>query len=857
MNAPIEKVDLTTCDREPIHQLGHIQDFGALIAVTGDWNVAFRSANLGDILQPRREIAIGDKLSDHLSEPAMRAFRQQAGTALDLGAVERLFGVDLLRDERLFDVAMHCSGDLTIIELEPASAEPSAALSTVLRPIMDRLDRMQSTKELCDEAAKQLKRLLGFDRVMVYRFHPDESGEVIAEAREDHLEAFLTLRYPKTDIPQQARRLYLKNLFRIIADVNAEPVPIEPAESFDGEPLDLSMSTLRSVSPIHIEYLQNMGVSASLSISIVVRGKLWGLFACHHYSPCKLDFHRRTMAELFSQLFSMQLDLALVTAGGLVKDKARGLHDRLMKSLMGDEASLAENVETIGDAIGALIPHDGLTAYVEGKYTARGAAPTEEEFLAIVPSLNTSSTSTIVHSDSLAERIPAAEQFADRAAGALVIPVSRRPRDYVVLWRREQKQTVTWAGNPEKVATVGPNGDRLTPRKSFAAWQMNVDGRSRPWLEEDIAIAENLRVTLLEVILRITDQQMQERERSQQRQDLLIAELNHRVRNILTLIRSLIGQSQNEATDMKQFAEIVGGRIQSLAMAHDQITREQWSAASLKGLIRAEADAYLSNKANRIAITGPDALVAPEAYTVLALVVHEMMTNSAKYGSLCDSSGSLDIEIYFDRHTDLCIRWRERGGPAVQAPTRRGFGTTIIEKSIPFELKGTADIRYAVSGVEAEFCVPSKFATRVEMEEPSATDGTTVQSEQPHERLTTAEKRDGVLLVEDSMIIAMDAEEMLKQLGFRTVIVCSSVRQALDALEDSQPMFAMLDYNLGDETSDPIASELSQRQIPYWFVTGYGDALEALSQGDARGVIQKPYSSDDIEKIVGTLQDDA
>ena len=853
MSETMYDVDLTSCDREPIHQLGHIQQFGALIAVTADWIVAFRSANVGEILGPRSEVHIGDKLAEHFSKEALDTIRMRAAEARNLEIVERVFGIDLLHDGQLFDVALHVSGSHVVIEVERSQNDGSPTLTSILRPIMQKLEQADSTQDLCEEAAIQLKRLLGIDRVMVYRFHPDESGEVVAEAREPELESFLKLRYPRTDIPQQARQLYLRNLFRIISDVNADPVPIEPATSLDGRPLDLSQSTLRAVSPIHIEYLQNMGVDASLSISIVIRGKLWGLFACHHYSPKILPFARRTMAELFSQLFSLQLELALETAGNEVKDKARALHERLMSQLVGGGA-LADNLMAIGDAIGKIIPHDGLSAYVDGEYNSRGAAPTEEQFRAIVPSLNTSSTSQLVHSDALRTMIPAAEAFADRVVGALIIPVSRRPRDYVVLWRKELRQVVTWAGNPQKVATVGPNGDRLTPRKSFAAWQESVEGRSSPWREEEVTIAENLRVTLLEVILRITDEQMQEREKTQERQELLIAELNHRVRNILTLIRSLIGQSKSESQSIEQFADIVGGRIQSLAMAHDQITRQNWSPASLKALIRAEADAYLSSKADRIVISGPDALIKPEAFTVFALVIHEMMTNSAKYGSLCDSSGTVEIGIEFDRHTDLCVAWRERGGPPVQAPERRGFGSTIIERSIPFELKGTAEIRYGVGGVEADFCIPSRYAARVDGDDMGAP-AEKAADNHPEERLTRAEKREGVLIVEDSMIIAMDAESMLSDLGFTNIAVASTVAGALRELENRAPMFALLDYNLGDETSEKVAQALTDRGLPFWFVTGYGDAVERLSQGEARGVLQKPYSSDDLKAIVATLTD--
>ncbi|GGD65274.1 GAF domain-containing protein [Erythrobacter arachoides] len=850
MSGTMPQVDLSSCDREPIHQLGHIQRFGALIAVTADWIVAFRSLNLGEIVDPRHEIAIGDRLAEHFSHAAMQAIRSRAADAHELGIVERLFGVDLLQNGRLFDVAVHLSQSFVIIEIEPGSNDGTAELSSSLRPLMSKLQKSTSIDDLCLSAATELKRFLGFDRVMVYRFHPDQSGEVVAEAREPHLEPFEGLRYPKTDIPAQARALYLRNLFRIIADVDEEPVPIEPVTSLGGEPLDLSMSTLRAVSPIHIEYLHNMGVGASLSISIVIDGKLWGLFACHHYAPLQLSYPKRTMAELFSQLFSLQLQLAIETAGGIVKDKARALHEQLMSQMVGGEP-LSDNLKSIGQAIGRIIPHDGMSAYIDGAYTSHGIAPNEEEFLAIVPSLNTSSTGHIVHSDSLKGIIPAAGAFSARAAGALIIPVSRRPRDYVALWRKELNKVVTWAGNPEKVADVGPNGDRLTPRKSFAAWQQSVDGRSAPWEPEEISIAENLRVTLLEVILRITDEQVQERAKAQERQELLIAELNHRVRNILTLIRSVIGQSRSEATDVEGFAQIIGGRIQALAMAHDQITRHQWSPASLKELIRAEAEAYLAGKADRVIVTGPDAQVAPAAYTVLALVVHEMMTNSAKYGSLCDSTGQLFIELSFNRHTDLEINWRERGGPAVKAPQRRGFGSTIIERSIPFELKGDAEVRYNLGGVEADFLIPSKYATPSEAGDDAGADTAAPAPAAP--QISNADSRDGVLVVEDSMIIAMDAEDMLRSLGFRTVIVASSAATALQELARHEPLFAILDYNLGDETSEAVAERLTALGVPFWFVTGYGDAVAQLSSSDARGVIQKPYSKSDLEGIVTSL----
>ncbi|KHL26338.1 hypothetical protein PK98_07745 [Croceibacterium mercuriale] len=855
--------DLSNCDREPIHKLGSIQGFGALIALNADWIVAHRSANLAAVLRRPTAPAIGGRLGEYFAAPAMQFLRTAAGQldedtgvagdgkddATDL--VSRLFGVDLLGDGVLFDLAVHRSGSLLIVELEPGEGAGELHHSGGLRSLMQRLSRHSDVADLCAEAARQMKVLLGFDRVMVYRFHADGSGEVIAEAREQHLEAFLNLRYPHTDIPAQARALYLRNLLRIIADVDAAPVPIEPEHALGGEAVDLSLSTLRAVSPIHIEYLKNMGVSASLSISIVVKGKLWGLFACHHYAPRTLPYSLRTTAELFAQLFALQLEVAIASSGSRMAERGRQLHDRLMTRLVGSSA-LVENLSTLDSVIGQVIPHDGASAFVDGAYNARGAAPTEAEFLALVPALNAAASSRIVHSDALATMLPAASAFADRACGALVIPVSRRPRDYVVFWRRELPQVVTWAGRPEKAMEHGPHGPRLSPRKSFEAWRQMVEGHSTPWTTEELAVAEHVRVTLLEVILRMSDEQMQERARAAEQQELLIAELNHRVRNILTLIRGLVSQSRTEGTSIEQFADLIGGRIRALALAHDNITREHWSPASLHELIETEAEAYLGGKTDRVSVTGPDVLVAPEAYTVLALVLHEMMTNSAKYGSLCDSSGRLTIDTRLGELGDLQIGWRESGGPPVRPPQRRGFGSTIIERSIPYELRGTARLSHKLTGVEADFTIPGRFV--------QAAPG---RPDTPHTpRPAVAERKGGdgpglvrhVLVVEDSMIIAMDAEEALLGLGVPRVSVVSSVAGAQGVLDSDMPDMALLDFNLGAESSEPIARALDAIGVPYWFVTGYGDAIAQLGETAARGILQKPYSATDLAGILKQMR---
>ena len=248
---------------------------------------------------------------------------------------------------------------------------------------------------------------------------------------------------------------------------------------------------------------------------------------------------------------------------------------------------------------------------------------------------------------------------------------------------------MSWAGDPHKPASYGPHGARLTPRQSFEAWSQEVRGRS-PAVHRGRAARRRDAADLADRDRAADDRRgrSDERRRAAERQDLLIAELNHRVRNILALIRGLMRQSR-EPGESHPALNMLEGRIQSLARAHDQITKDNWSPAPLGLLIETEAAAYLGGKRDRIESHGPDVLLQPQAFTTLALVFHELMTNSAKYGALSDS-GRVTVDWRLDADGDLLIEWRERGGPPVQPPTREGFGSTIINRSIPYDLGGEA-----------------------------------------------------------------------------------------------------------------------------------------------------------------------
>ena len=269
------QVDLTNCDREPIHILGAIQPIGFLIALSSDWMIARVSNNAGAFIGAGdSEALLGRPLAGLLPAGTIHALRNRVAMLRGPDAVERLFGCPIRQDGDPFDIAVHVSGGQIVIEAEPGSGDTGDATGTV-RSMIARLDQVASIADFLHEGARQLRALTGYDRVMVYRFAADGSGEVAAESCRRGIGSFLGLHYPATDIPVQARALYKRNLLRIITDVNAEPVGIVPVLDENGAPLDLSLSVLRAVSPIHIEYLKNMGVQASMSVSI--RSETWAI----------------------------------------------------------------------------------------------------------------------------------------------------------------------------------------------------------------------------------------------------------------------------------------------------------------------------------------------------------------------------------------------------------------------------------------------------------------------------------------------------------------------------------------------------------------------------------------------------
>lgn len=838
MSDKAQTVDLTNCDREPIHLLGNVQGYGCLIGTDFDMKITHISANVETLLGIDPQTTIGLNLRDVLPPDTIHALNGSLQLTTRDATVGRLFGVDVLMNGLHCDVSVHTSGTSHIFEFEPVAAPDARNDLTLVQPLVDRLRRAQTAADAVQDAALAMQILSGFDRVMVYRFAEDGTGEVIAEQRQPGMEPFLGLRYPASDIPQQARALYKRSLLRLIADVNGEVSPILSQTSAGAPQLDLSLSVTRAVSPIHLEYLRNMGVAASMSVSILKDGELWGLFACHNMTPKYINYARRSAIELFAQFFSYELLMKCEQEGRRAERDARQMHDALMVK-MSRGSDLIAGFDLIADELSGMIACDGISVFSDGRYAFRGKAPTAAEFQTFRRALTTTPSGTVFSTDKLTEALSEPGAITDRVAGVLAIPISRTPRDFIVFYRQELTRTVKWAGNPEKPVTSDPNGPRLTPRQSFAAWEETVRGTSKPWTETEKRTAEALRQSLIEIVLKLTDEANLVRKKAAETQALLIAELNHRVRNILNLINSLVTQSKDGAETVDAYTAVLGARVQALAIAHDQLTRSEWEPTSLRDLIDVEINAFLSDRRNRFMVTGAAPMITPEAFSTVALMMHEMVTNSVKYGALSGQAGQVAVNLTVGPENSLQISWRESGGPPVVPPTRRGFGSTIIEKSIPFELSGTVDARYAMTGFEADVMIPAEFVTV------RTTNGSKPVAI-PATGATEPIQLKNVLVVEDNMLIAMDIDSLLRKNGALQTYLANSVDAALAIIADEPLTIAVLDVNLGQETSLPVAQELWRRGLPFVLASGYGDAEAVVLSFPTVPIVSKPLTADTL-----------
>jgi two-component system, chemotaxis family, sensor kinase Cph1 len=880
-------VTLGDCDREPVQTPGCVQAHGALLVLRpGDLAILQASENTSELLGAAPAELLGVPVAVALGADAAARLEE----ALERQGLERnpLHVLTLPPDSRRppLAVTMHTLAGSIIVELEPEVEPPSEAPDhyRLLRETLGRIHATDSLLELSELAAQEIRAMTGFDRVMIYRFHPDGSGEVIAESCPDTLPSWLGLRYPAADIPEPARDIYRRSWVRCVADVAgglAELVPLVNPET--GRPLEMIHCALRGASVMYTEYLANIHVHASMTMSIRRDEHLWGMIACHHHAgPRPVSFAMRAACEVLAKVFSLLHHAAEQREELDHRLCLDSFHERLLERAHSPGggplalSSMLEGEPSLLDGISA----EGVALLQEGVWSRNGTTPNEAHLDVLAQWLeerqNSGSEDRVYASDSLVREHAPAAAYEDRAAGMLAFSI-RQPQRIVVAWfRPETVRTVRWRGNPyEKPRITGPHGERLTPGRSFELWLESVHGRSIGWTGVEIEAASRFCAMLerraFEHALRAADQQ----------KDVFIATLAHELRNplapISTSLRVLESAPAHSAAsdharavmdrqvrhmvrlidDLLDVSRISRGRIQ---LRRERVDMQ----AAVERAIEVARPAIDAARQTLIVSTAGEPLPVDGDPFRLTQVIANLLNNAAKYTA---AGGRIEVESR-RQEAHAVVRVRDTGiGIAPEMLPKvfdlfaqdaraldKAQGGLGIGLSLAYELMrlhgGTLVAESAGAGRGSTFTVRLPLAEPALAERLPAAGGT--------EQSTPGAVRRRVLVVDDNVDAAQSLAMFLELLG-HDVRVAHDGPSALALASEFTPELALLDIGLpgmdGHELARRMRAAPGLQSTMLVALTGWGteeDKQRSREAGFDEHLI-KPVDSAKLRGVLASL----
>lgn len=541
-----DPVALRNCEREPIHIPGAIQPHGVLLTLAEpELTVMQVSDNVEQHLGRRADELLDQPVSQLLDPDTVERIRE----ALTLGRWDDLNPVPINAAGREFDGIVHQHAGVVLLELEPVpTPRPPLSLHHPLRQALQAVQRAQTMEELFDTLVSQVRRLTGLERVMLYRFDELGHGSVDAETKADGLDPYLGLHYPASDIPRQARELYLQNWLRIIPDARYSPARLVPERRPDtGEPLDLSFAVLRSVSPVHLEYMANMGVRMSMSASLVVRNRLWGLVSCiNHSEPRLVPYEVRSAVEVLARIASLQI-AAVDEREAATQRALRRPAQNVLADAMRESAPTTDVLVSLLDRpheLLSLVDADSVAVVGAGEMRTAGNAPPAGVIEKVARWLEARGEQEPFATSALPAQMKAVHVSTDTASGLLTFALPGTPRRRLLWFRHEFARTVNWGGDPRKAVRPGDE-QRLHPRRSFRKWQEEVRRQSRPWSPSDLDAAQELRRNTVEIDL---GRQVQREQQAVRARNELVAVVSHDLRSPLTVIHIQAGRLLRHAT---------------------------------------------------------------------------------------------------------------------------------------------------------------------------------------------------------------------------------------------------------------------------------------------------------------------
>ncbi len=647
MQATLPSLGLDNCADEPIHIPGRIQSHGVLVAFDAALRVSHVSANAAALLG-----ALAPALGQHLDETCFHAdpaMREMVRECLSAGGDEvQPMACEVRQAGRAWELVAHRNGETLLLELEPADAPGASFTDDAFKGhrALNRMKRLRSVDELLAAAVEEVRRLTGFDRVMAYRFLHDDSGEVVAEARDPALEPLLGRRYPASDIPPQARRLYVLHTLRNIADVASDAVPLL-ARADCQAPLDLSHSVLRSVSPVHIEYLGNMGVAASMSISVVIQGRLWGMLACHHMRPRHVSYRLRSACDVLAHILAAGVQGLLAGAHAERLDAAATVRARVIaRVLHADDGVLALQSEAA--ALCAMFGAHAMVLAWQGRQLVSDDVATlaARELAGWLVAQDAGPSRMLVRAtlDGLPETLRAG---LGGWCGMLALRFADTQDGWLVLLRKEEVETIAWGGRPDKVYAHGPLGPRLTPRGSFELWKQEVRGRCVPWGAAELDMASSLLGDLARAVAARSAEVESARAR-------LLAMLGHGATGAALVEAETPGRTESLLAQLLDAAAWQAGGGPVLQPAPLDL------CALVRDVLREQGTLH---PAARFVVEMPAALVLQADMARLQRIVASLVGNACRHG-VADEA----VVVQLHHHADAAVLEISNVGAEIPAP---------------------------------------------------------------------------------------------------------------------------------------------------------------------------------------------